>query len=71
MVMQVSALPPHAVMVQPLCGVIIIAASNPETQRQSHADTPVQAVIAGLLSTACTQFAWLQGGRQAVKFFAG
>lgn len=41
-----SALPPHAVMVQPLRGVIIIAASNPETQRQSHADPPVQAVIA-------------------------
>ena len=49
MVMQVSALPPHAVMVQPLRGVIITAASNPET----HADPPVQAVIAGLLSTAC------------------
>ncbi|DBA75109.1 TPA: hypothetical protein ACH3X1_010431 [Trebouxia sp. C0004] len=43
--LQVSALPPHAVMVQPLHGVIIIAASNPETQRQSHADPPVQAVI--------------------------
>ena len=70
MVMQVSALPPHAVMVQPLHGLIIMAASNPETQRQSCADPPVQAIIAGLLFTACMQFAWLQGGRQAVKYFA-
>ncbi|KAL0045595.1 hypothetical protein WJX82_010847 [Trebouxia sp. C0006] len=44
--LQVSALPPHAVMVQPLHGLIIIAASNPETQRQSCADPPVQAIIA-------------------------
>ncbi|KAA6429712.1 MAG: hypothetical protein FRX49_00146 [Trebouxia sp. A1-2] len=44
--LQMSALPPHAVMVQPLHGVIIIAASNPEPQRQSHADSPVQAIKA-------------------------
>ena len=49
--LQVSALPPHAVTVQPESGVIVIAASHPELQQNAAVQPPPQASQAGQLQS--------------------